>query len=249
MVELSIVILTCNQRDLTLKCLASLEGVMSERCELIVVDNGSVDGSAEAIRRLYPGVRLLVHSCNLGVSAGRNSGLREARGEYLMILDNDTIATPSAILGLMDYLKGHRDVGLVAPLLRSPEGRIQHSFKPYPGVWVKIRNVLMKKRNTSYVEHVPSGEIEPFYVIGAAQMFRAELYRETGGLDERIFYGPEDADFCMQVRRLGYRVVLNPEYTIEHDWQRITTRRPWSAASRRHIGALLYFYVKHRRFW
>ncbi len=249
MIELSIVILTCNQRDLTLRCLASLESVMSEAREIIVVDNGSTDGTADAIHSRYPTIRQVRHATNIGVAAGRNSGLRIARGEYLMILDNDTIVNPTAINGLLDFLKNNQDVGLVAPLLCSPAGRIQQSYKDYPGLGVKIRNVLLKKQRTSFADRAPTEPIEPFYMIGAAQMFRADLYRRSKGLDEHIFYGPEDADFCMQIRKLGYRVVLNPSYTIVHDWQRSTTRRPWSSASRRHIRALLYFYIKHRRFW
>lgn len=249
MIELSIIILTCNQRDLTLRCLSSLRPVMSDACELIVVDNGSTDGTVQAIQTRYPSIRIIRHEANIGVAAGRNSGLRVARGRYLMILDNDTIVTPEAIHGLLDYLKTHVDVGLVAPLLRSPDGQIQQSYKQFPGIGVKIRNVMLNKRRTSFVRHEPSGPLEPFYVIGAAQMFSAEVYRRSAGLDEHIFYGPEDADFCMQVRQLGYRVVMNPAYTIIHDWQRSTTRRPWSKASRRHIRALIYFYIKHRRFW
>lgn len=222
---------------------------MSDACELIVVDNGSADGTLQAIQRLYPAIHIFRFEANIGVAAGRNYGLRKARGRYLMILDNDTIVNPLAIHGMLNYLKTHPEVGLVAPLLRGPDGQIQQSYKQYPGIGVKIRNVILNKRRTSFVRHEPSGPLEPFYVIGAAQMFPAEVYHKSDGLDENIFYGPEDADFCMQVRKQGYRVVLNPAYTIVHDWQRSTTRRPLSKVSRRHIRALIYFYLKHRRFW
>jgi len=89
--------------------------------------------------------------------------------------------------------------------------------------------------------------MEPFYVIGAAQMFAADVYRAIGGLDENIFYGPEDADFCMAVRALGLRVVYEPSYSIVHHYQRVTSGRLLSQGARRHIKALLYFYRKHRR--
>lgn len=247
--DLSIVILTCNQRELTRRCLASLEPLLSDGCELIVVDNGSTDGSCRMIAEQFPSVRTVRHAVNIGVAAGRNSGLRAARGRYLMILDNDTVATPEAVRGLLDYLQSHPDTGLAAPMLRSPQGQIQQSYKQFPGLGVKIRNVLLAKSRTSYVAEPPSEPVEPFYVIGAAQMFSAEVYTAVGGLDERIFYGPEDADFCMRVRQLGLKVVYLPGLCIMHDWQRSTTRRPWSKASRRHIRALLYFYLKHRRFW
>ncbi len=233
---------------MTLRCLESLRE-LTERpdCEIILVDNGSADGTSEAVAGRFPQVQVITLTENLGVSRGRNCGLRRARGRLLMILDNDTIAEPATLLAMADYMDSHPDCGLLAPRLVSPRGRTQASFKPFPGLGIKIRNFLNKKAETSYAAEVPAGEVEPFYVIGAAQMFPAGIFESIGGLDEKIFFGPEDADFCMAVRAAGKRVVYNPAFTIIHEWQRATTSRPFSRATRRHIAALLHFYVKHRR--
>lgn len=166
-----------------------------------------------------------------------------------MILDNDTICDPATVVALADYLDTHGDVGLVGPRLVNPQGETQTSFRPYPGIFAKIRNIISGKRKSSITTVIPPAETEPFYLIGAAQMFRREIYEQAGGLDEKIFYGPEDADFCMSVRQQGYRVVYLPWLTIIHDWQRATTSRLLSQGALTHLKALLYFYRKHRRWF
>ena len=248
--RISLVILTCNQRDTTLRCLRSLERFMAEPdCELILVDNGSTDGTAEAVARKFENIRYVRLDENRGVAAGRNAGLRLAVGRHLMILDNDTIATPEAIYALSAYLDKHPDTGIVGPRLTNPEGLVQTSYKPFPGFGVKLRNVIAGASRTSIAANPPAEPFEPFYIIGAAQMFPRYVYEAVGGLDENIFYGPEDADFCMAVRKLGKKIVYNPHITIIHDWQRATTSRLLSAGARRHAAALLYFYRKHRRWF
>lgn len=246
---ISVVVLTCNQQRLTLRCLKSLESFINDtNCELILVDNGSIDGTSEAVRRSFPRVRIIELSENRGVAGGRNVGLKACTGDYMMILDNDTVADQDTIYRLADYLKQHSEVGLVAPRLVSPQGEIQQSFKKFPGVREKIHNVICRRSRTT-TKDVPSAPIEPFYVIGAAQMFSREVYNTAGPLDEKIFFGPEDADFCMSVRLMGKKVVYNPLLTIVHDWQRSSSRHPFSRQSRRHALGLLHFYIKHRRFW
>lgn len=246
--KLSIIILTCSQRVLTLRCLLSISGLLErDDVEIILVDNGSTDNTVETVRSEFPSVKIIRHESNIGVAAGRNSGLREATGEHLMILDNDTIATPEAILTLSGRLASIPGAGLVAPRLVSPKGDTQSSFRPYPGILSKLRNVITGKRRSSLAAAIPSTLLEPFYVIGAAQMFTRMAYQQTGGLDERIFYGPEDADFCMAVRALGLKVIYIPDITIIHDWQRATTGSLLSRGALTHLKALLYFYCKHHR--
>lgn len=248
MIEISLIILTYNQRDLTLRCLESLGNLhVDSRYEIILVDNGSTDGTRSEVISRFPGIRYLYQEKNLGVAAGRNAGLRIARGRKLMLLDNDTIVPSGAIEALSEYLDRNPDTGLVAPGLESPEGRIQKSWKDFPGIISKLRNVLTRGRSSHYCERIPDREIEPFYVIGAAQMFPREVWQKCGELDEKIFYGPEDADFCIRVRKAGRKVVYNPAVRIVHDWQRATTRKLFSPMARKHIRGLLHFYLKHKR--
>lgn len=248
--NLSLIILTCNQRELTLRCLDSLRDFIADpSCELILVDNGSTDGTAEAVASAHRFVKILRLDSNRGVAAGRNAGLRMAKGRHLMILDNDTIADARTIYELSAFLDRHPDVGLVAPRLVSPQGDVQTSYKRFPGLGVKIRNIVASRHHTGIATDAPAKATEPFYLIGAAQMFPRSVYERAGGLDENIFYGPEDADFCMAVRSQGLKVVYYPALTIIHDWQRATTKRLFSTAARRHAAGLLYFYSKHKRWF
>ena len=247
--KISLVILTFNQKELTLRCLRALDGYISPEREIILVDNGSTDGTADEVRRLHPHVRLVISPRNIGVAPGRNLGLAAATGDLLMLLDNDTIASTATVTSMADWLNARPDVGLLAPQLVSPQGEVQRSFKPFPGLGLKMRNMLLRRRTDTLPPGSNPALCEPFYVIGAAQMFTRAVFEEAGPLDNRIFYGPEDADFCMAVRATGRRVVYNPAFTIIHDWQRRTNSRPLSPIGRRHIRALLYFYRKHRRWF
>lgn len=251
MIAISVVILTCNQRAYTERCLDSIKPLLeSDDCEVIVVDNGSVDGTAEMIEARYGDAVVLIKSeYNRGVAAGRNLGLRRARGRYLMILDNDTIASAETVRSLADYLTANSGVGLVAPRLVGPDGTVQTSYRSYPGFFSKISNIIRGRDRSSRATDYPTEPCEPFYVIGAAQMFPAELYVRIGGLDENIFFGPEDTDFCMAVRELGKKVVYLPSLTIIHDWQRATSRRLFSKGALTHLQGLIYFYKKHRRWF
>ena len=251
--RLSIVILTCNQSAYTLRCLASLTPYMQAHgdAEVVLVDNGSTDGTAAAIAAerysWCSRLRMIRLGSNRGVAAGRNVGLQESDGEVLMILDNDTIVTAEAIDALVGYVTDHRDVGIAAPRLLSPAGEVQDSAKPFPGLSIKLRNVLGLRARTASTPPSAANAADPYYVIGACQVMRREVMQRVGLLDEHIFYGPEDADYCARVRAAGFAIRYLPHITIVHDWQRATTRRVLSPLGRRHIAALLYFYRKHRR--
>ena len=113
---------------------------------------------------------------------------------------------------------------------------------------VKLRNVLGIGKADPYANAMALGKpFSPFYIIGACQLIRRKTLEEVGPLDERIFYGPEDADFCLRAARRGWSTVYLPDVSITHHWKRITTRRPLSKIGRAHIRGLLHFYLKHRR--
>lgn len=249
--KLSIVVLTYNQCDITLRLFQSLKGFMAscDNTEIILIDNGSSDKTVERIRELYSSwnnrLTIIANQSNRGVAAGRNQGLRIARGKYLMLLDNDTMVTSGAILQLIGYLDSHHRCGLVSPALVSPDGHHQANAKPFPGIVQKIRHLLRLPESASEQAHSKSEH--PFYLIGACQLFRRELLDQIGFLDENIFFGPEDADFCMRVRAAGFTVDYLQSVSIIHDWQRTSHKSPFSRTSLLHTKALLYFYCKHKR--
>lgn len=254
---LSIVILTCNQKDFTLRCLQSLTPYIKDESgvEVLLVDNGSQDSTISDVRgwmrnNNLPEERLQIIEMrrNVGVAAGRNVGLQKAKGEMLLLLDNDTIANAAAIEACRKHLMEHSECGVCAPALYSPAGESQSSAKPFPGLGVKLRHVLLRGKESQMEERELKKE-HPFYLIGAFQMFRREDLEKVGMLDEAIFYGPEDADFCMRMQRLGKTIDYLPQYGMIHDWQRATHRSPLSRLGLKHAKGLLHFYWKHKRFF
>lgn len=245
--KVSVVILTCNQCRPTLECLASL-GTLPDDVEIILVDNGSTDSTVSEVSRLYPGVIVVQLKENTGVARGRNAGIRHARGRYIMLLDNDTLPTAEAVMSLAAYLDTHPSCALAAPRLVDYTGLTQRSFRPFPGLLEKIRSLLRMTSDTVPPDKIPVEPISPFYVIGAAQLVRRNVLDIIGLLDERIFYGPEDADLCMRIRRSGLgEIILLPSVVIIHHWQR-ASRHIFSPLWRRHLISLLHFYRRHRRF-
>lgn len=247
---LSIVILTYNQCEYTLRCLDSLDDYMSKHgdSEVILVDNGSSDDTEMLVSNRgyswHKRLQYIKKQSNLGVASGRNDGICNANGDVIMFLDNDTKATAEAIEKIYKYILIHEEVGIAAPCLKSPNGDIQQSAKKYPGIFVKIKNVIGKSHDIISPEEIDDS---PCYVIGACQIMRREVIDRVGMLDERIFFGPEDADFCIRVRKAGYKVVYLADINIIHYWQRATRKKLFTKFAWRHFCGLLYFYWKHKR--
>ena len=247
MKRLSIILITYNGLGFLTRCLASLHTfIEDDTCEVIIIDNYSTDGTLDFLRENYPQLQLILNSENRGVAAARNQGIAVAKGEKLLLLDNDTEANDDAINAMSDYLDAHPDVGLCSCRLVDKDGIPQDSCKPYPGLMIKVRNVLGIGNKMRYVPD-KDGIIEPVYVIGACQMFWRKVVDKVGMLDEHIFYGPEDADWCIRIKREGWKTHCLNNYTSIHDYRRSTRRSPFSKLGRMHIKALLYFYWKHKK--
>ena len=237
--RLSIIIITYQGANLLNDCLDSIRPCFSDpETEVIVVDNGSTDGTSELVKERFPQVRLHILPKNMGVAFARNRGIEQTSGQYILLLDNDTIASAEAIQKLVTWLENHPECGICGCALIGLDGEVQESFKPFPGLRSKLRHILNLGENNSE---------EKIYLIGACQLFRRTLIQEIGLLNEKIFYGPEDADFCIRARKAGYSIQYLPEISIKHHWQRASRKR--FSLTIKHITALLRFYFTHRRFW
>ena len=255
---LSIVIISWNSIGMLKRCLGSLDAVLQRAdVELVWVDNGSADGAADFVKSHYPAAKINILPENMGVAYARNRGVEAAAGRYILFLDDDTEATVEALDCMIDYMDRHPEVGICGCALRDGEGRLQHSFKGYPGVICKVCNVLSSKLHVDSMKEklglatepqLPEQMTYPTYVIGACQLIRREVFDAVGLLDEQIFYGPEDADFCIRAGKAGYRTAFYPHISIMHHYRRITTKRLNTPAAKAHIKALRYFWRKHHRY-
>jgi GT2 family glycosyltransferase len=263
---LSVVIITWNtQQDVAICIDSVMEATDNRTTEIIVVDNGSTDQTCAILQSYGERLNLICLNRNSGVAVARNIGMKRAKGMYVWILDVDTVVNKDAVDGMMDYLSRHPECGLCACRLQSANGEVQDSCRrlPYPKhkirnliagktadsfFWKKIHEYVKKKNEKQFYRKELKGD-RPFeveYVIGACQLFRKKTLDEVGYLDEKIFYGPEDADFCLRINRKGYKIVCLPDISIIHHYNRMSNRKLCSSISRHHLKGLLYFYFKHQ---
>jgi hypothetical protein len=243
MVDLSIVIVSFNARADLARCLASLADAPPSRShDIIVVDNASTDGSAEAARH-SAGVRVIDAGANLGFSGGNNVGIRASHGTNLLLLNSDTIVPPGAIDALLAEFDRHPDVAAVGPRLVDSEGRAELSFGTMVGPAGHLRQRIARAR----AETVTRREQYPDWVTGACLLVRRADADAVGLLDERYFMYLEDVDFCAALRARGRRILFTPAVEITHLRGRSapSRRATWQAYHR----SLLAFYEKHHPFW
>jgi GT2 family glycosyltransferase len=250
--DLSVIILTCNNRDLTLDCVASVQAEAGAvALETIVVDNASTDGTIEALRAAYPQVRLVVNSSNLGFSLANNLGLAIARGRYLLLLNSDTVVRPGALAALVAFMDQHPRAGACGPQLLNADGSLQPSGRKLPTVWSVFADMTrlyrlwqpdvfrQARRDYGQVARVQE-------VSGSAMLVTRSAYERTGGLDANLFIFYEDVDWCHRIHDLGYEIYYVPQAQVVHLWHGTTTTRQVSAlAYRAGQDSLRYYFCKH----
>jgi N-acetylglucosaminyl-diphospho-decaprenol L-rhamnosyltransferase len=251
MKDLSIIYITYNSMALLRQSVESVRAATRiVDYEIIVVENGSSDGTVEWLRS-QPDIKAIYNETNRGVAPARNQGLSAATGRYLMILDADTIVEPDALDTLVACMDAHPEAGLGAPKLIGADGALQYTCRYYPSVLSKIyrRTPLQfakKQLAAEFLEDWPhDSERAVDYVIGACQIIRREAFEKAGLLDERIFYGPEDIDYCIRMWRAGWKVMYFPRAVVRHLERRIT-KKLFSATTYKHAAGLVYFFRKYR---
>jgi GT2 family glycosyltransferase len=224
--KLSIVIISWNDWAVIENCLRSIfEGVHKIEYEVIVSDNGSTDGSTERIRAQFPAVRVIENGANLGFAKGNNVGIRAAQGEYILILNPDTIIHDGSFDRWVEFADRHPEAGGFGCKVLNPDGSFQNSGRPFPTVWRTLIAALYLQPlgylgkafvSDSYRGWQGDVEREVDWHSGCCVMFRGELLGKLGGFDERFFYQFEEVDLCYRVWEAGYPIRFTPEASITH---------------------------------
>lgn len=248
----SIVILTWNSTDLLRACLQSLPRALTAYSyEVVVIDNGSRGYTPASLRLEFPWMQLMVNRDNRGVAPGRNQGIRVAQGEYIILLDDDTAVDPEAFDRLIAYMESQSRVGLCAPKLVDAEGHLHLTCRFYPTLLDKVARQLpltyaqQLRRETELADWDHNSIRAVDYVIGACQVIRRRVLSSVGLLDERIFYGPEDVDFCLRLRQAGWEIHYNPDAVVVHKERRVA-RSFFSRLSWKHLWGIGYYFWKHK---
>jgi GT2 family glycosyltransferase len=256
-IDLSVVVVTWNTRELVLDCLASVEQEARSlleatglAVEIAVVDNASSDGTAQSIREGHAGVRVIELSRNLGFAAGANAGLRELRGRYVLLLNSDTRVVGGALERCLRFLDQNPEVGIVGPQLLNPDGSVQNSIHNYPILATElfpkgVFQFLFRRRFPSR-RWVGSEPIEVEALLGAALFVRAKLIAEVGPLPEEYFFFLEETDWCLRSRKAGWRVVYLPTASVVHLSGGSSKRRNPALTRIEYHRSLYHFFRKHR---
>ena len=251
--DVSVVVLSFNSIVYIKKCLDSLFFSFDEcnlKGEIIVVDNGSLDGSVnllKEIQKLCPNnLSVIFQPHNTGTTKSRNRALKKATGKYILILDSDAYMNPQTLNELLKYLFENSKVGLVSPRLVYPDGRYQMSIDVFPTLARKIKRYFNLRSLEENSEIKITGSVD--YAISACWMLRRNVVNTVGLLDENIFYSPEDVDYCIRIWKSGYQVHYIPYVSIVHDAQEISRPKGFliNKFTIRHLKGLFYLFAKHK---
>jgi hypothetical protein len=255
MLDLSIIVVSFNARDDLERCLGSLHAPAPRAShEIIVVDNASTDGSADAARA-WPEVQIIELAQNVGFARGNNVGIRASAGALLLLLNSDAVVPPQAIDRLISELAARPDVAVMGPRLVDGSGRPELSFGRMIGPFNELRQKLLARGHarrlpivSPFVERLTRRPQVVDWVSGACLLVRRDDAFAAGLLDERYFMYTEDVDFCAAVRKRGRHVWFTPEVEIVHARGRSARAAPAATAAAYHRSRLA-FYDKHHPFW
>lgn len=222
--KLSISIVNTNNKPLLLNCLESLysrdHGILFET---ILVDNASTDGSAEAVRLRYPQVKLIINKDKKGFAFNHNQAIRVSGGDYILILNEDTVVKPGALKAMCDFLDEHPETGAAGCRLENPDGTLQKSCYKFPSPLRAIAENLLLV--AAFPNNVWFGDYRAWphdtiryvdFVSGAALMVRRRVIETTGYLDERFFIYAEETDWCFRMAKDGWKTAFVPDGTVVH---------------------------------
>lgn len=273
MSSISVVIVSYRTREVLRDCLHSVQQHGVPGMTVIVVDNDSRDGSAEMVRSKFPAVRLIQNATNAGFAVANNQGIDQSDGEFVLLLNSDTVVLPGALAAMVEFLEAYpdADAGAVGCRLLSPDGTIQASAgrDAKPGLirlflrltglshllTDEVRRFLRRTRSASavnalgscldsYVQDLSPMEVET--VSATCLLLRRKALAEVGRLDERFFMYLEDLDYCIRLRRAGWKLYYLPAVQIIHLGEKSSGGR-MRRYSIHAYQSLFYFYRKHYR--
>jgi N-acetylglucosaminyl-diphospho-decaprenol L-rhamnosyltransferase len=254
--RLSIVIVTYNSREDVDACLASLAAHPSAADhQVIVVDNASSDGTADAVRTRWPRATVIDAGSNLGFARATNVGIRRSSGELVLLLNPDTVVAAGAIERLVAALDGDSHAAAAGPRLIDEEGAAELSFGSMVSPLAELRQKLLVAGHrrrlapvSSRVERMTRQPRSTDWVSGACLLVRRADADAAGLLDERYFMYLEDVDFCAALRARGRRILFVPAAEVVHRRGR-SRRTAASATERAYRRSQLAFYEKHHPRW
>jgi len=253
-VNVSIIIISYNSRSVLKSCLESIQRQRySGDLEIIVVDNNSHDGTPDLVAAEFPEVILLAQKENYGYSRGVNLGIRQARGDYFLILNPDTVVKEDSIGKLVAFMEGQPDAGIAGSKLVFHDGNLQYSCRRfYTWKVLLLRRTPLGKifKNSKAVsdhlmldyDHETTREVD--WLLGACMLVRRSAVESVGLMDERFFLYFEDVDWCYRMKQNGWRVYYCPDSEVIHDYARESAHSVVNRSFIAHLASLIRYYEK-----
>lgn len=255
MCDVSIIIVNWNTKEHLRNCIESINQAISGiNAEVVVVDNASEDGSAEMVQLEFPYVKLIKNRDNLGFAKANNMGIASSIGSYLCLINSDVIVDINCIKQLIQYLMENRNVGMVGPMIRNPDGTVQRSCYGYPTLWNMFsramaldrlfpNSALFGSRMMTYLGYDSTQSVE--VLSGCFSCVRREALDSVGGLDETFFMYAEDIDWCKRFRDAGWDVVFYPGAEAIHFGGASSANAPIQFYVEMHKADLQYWEKHH----
>jgi len=248
--NLSIIIVNWNTKDDLLNCLSSIfKHDVEISNEVIVVDNGSRDGSVETLENAFSFIHLIKNNNNLGFARAVNKGIKSASGKYILLLNPDTQIREGTFENLLSFMDQHPEAGIVGAQLLNPDESKQNSIANFPSLSTELLNKRLLRwlfpKNFPGKEKEYTGPIEVDSVIGACMMVRREAIEKVGLLDEDYFLFFEETDWCYRMKKAGWKVYHVPQAQVYH-FQGKSVEKERGRAKVEYYRSRYIFFKKHR---
>jgi len=252
--KIAFIIVTYNSEKYIENCLKSITDFKNIDYEIFIIDNASRDRTVSILEeKKNEKFHIKLLTKNFGPSKGRNIGLKQIDDtfDYICILDSDTIVNEDAFEKLILKLKKDDGIGIIGPQLIDSKCKKQISGRMLPTPKEKLLKILPFKilqNNGEALEKINSSKntYDVGYLISACWLIPLNVFKKVGLLDEKIFYGAEDAEYCVRVWMNDYKIVFTNEVSIVHEWQRVSRKKFISKINYEHIKGLIYFWTKYK---
>lgn len=233
----TVIIVNYNTNKYLAECLKSLP----DDIEIIVVDNNSV-GKPKSSK-----AKIIFNDQNLGFARAVNIGLKNATGEYILLLNPDTKIYTEAINKMTDFYESQKDAGVVAPKLISRNNVVQKSVRKFPTIVGAFKEYILGQKG-KYDFYLPAETCVVDVVVGACMLIKKDLLEKIGGLSEKYFLYYEDIDLCRKVKQAGFNVYFFPESIIYHEVGSSSTPKSYDLlvqSSKIYHGIINYLIIKY----